>query len=64
MSGLEPYYSTGNGVLYHGDCLEIMPQLEPVDLVLTDPPYNCGKDYGEYKDNLPVDKFIGLVGAV
>ena len=35
----EPYYSTENGVLYHGDCLEILPHLEPVDLVLTDPPY-------------------------
>lgn len=33
------YYRTDLGVLYHGDCLEIMPHLEPVDLVLTDPPY-------------------------
>ena len=33
------YYRTDLGVLYHGDCLEIMPMLEPVDLVLTDPPY-------------------------
>jgi len=33
------YYRTDKGVLYHGDCLEIMPHLEPVDLVLTDPPY-------------------------
>ena len=35
-----PYYETELGKLYHGDCLEIMPMLEPVDLVLTDPPYN------------------------
>lgn len=33
------YYQTDLGVLYHGDCLEIMPHLEPVDLVLADPPY-------------------------
>ena len=33
------YYRTDLGVLYHGDCLEILPHLEPVDLVLTDPPY-------------------------
>lgn len=33
------YYRNENGVLYCGDCLEIMPYLEPVDLVLTDPPY-------------------------
>jgi len=36
---IKPYYETDLGVLYHGDCLEIMPHLEPVDLVLTDPPY-------------------------
>ena len=36
---MKPYYETKLGKLYHGDCLEIMPQLEPVDLVLTDPPY-------------------------
>jgi site-specific DNA-methyltransferase (adenine-specific) len=36
---MKPYYETENGKLYHGDCLEIMPLLEPVDLVLTDPPY-------------------------
>jgi len=35
----KPYYKTKLGKLYHGDCLDIMPQLEPVDLVLTDPPY-------------------------
>jgi DNA modification methylase len=36
---VKPYYETENGKLYHGDCLEILPLLEPVDLVLTDPPY-------------------------
>ena len=40
------YYRTDNGVLYHGDCLEIMPHLEPVDLVLTDPPYDIHAGYG------------------
>ena len=40
---MKPYYETPLGKLYHGDCLEIMPHLEPVDLVLTDPPYGIGK---------------------
>lgn len=39
---IEPYFETELGKLYHGDCLEIMPTLEPVDLVLTDPPYGMG----------------------
>ena len=29
----------GNAVLYLGDCREILPTLDPVDLILTDPPY-------------------------
>ena len=36
------YYGTDLGVLLKGDCLEILPHLEPVDLVLTDPPYGIG----------------------
>ena len=36
---IEPYYQDDSATIYHGDCLEILPTLEPVDLVLTDPPY-------------------------
>lgn len=40
-----PYYQEEGITIYHGDCRDILPHLEPVDLVLTDPPYNfeaCG----------------------
>lgn len=37
----------GNATLYCGDCSEILPQLEPADLLLTDPPY--GIDAANYK---------------
>lgn len=30
----------GNATLYHGDCMEIMPTLDKVDAVITDPPYS------------------------
>ena len=35
------YHETEHGVLYKGDCLEIMPLLQEqsVDAVITDPPY-------------------------
>ena len=36
---MKPYYDHKGITIYHGDCLEIMPQLGEVDLVLTDPPY-------------------------
>jgi site-specific DNA-methyltransferase (adenine-specific) len=35
----EPYYQDGTVTIYHGDCRDVLPALEPVDLVLTDPPY-------------------------
>ena len=46
------YHEEDAGVIYCGDCLEILPLItEKVDLVLTDPPYNISKDYW--------DKIIG-----
>jgi DNA modification methylase len=36
---VKPYYEDNGITIYHGDCREILPTLEPVDLVLTDPPY-------------------------
>jgi site-specific DNA-methyltransferase (adenine-specific) len=38
-SSLEPYYSDDLVTLYRGDCRDVLPELDPVDLVLTDPPY-------------------------
>lgn len=38
---MKPYYEDGSVTIYHGDCREILPTLAPVDLILTDPPYNC-----------------------
>lgn len=41
---LTPYYTDELVTLYHGDCLEILPQLQEqsIGLVLTDPPYCSG----------------------
>lgn len=36
---MKPYYEHDGIVIYHGDCREILPRLDPVDLVLTDPPW-------------------------
>jgi site-specific DNA-methyltransferase (adenine-specific)/modification methylase len=43
----------GDATLYLGDCLDILPTLGPVDAVVTDPPYNYGKDYGTHDDSMP-----------
>ena len=34
----------GNATLYLGDCMEVLPTLERVDAVITDPPYGIGID--------------------
>jgi site-specific DNA-methyltransferase (adenine-specific) len=36
---IEPYYQEKDITIYCADCRDVLPQLEPVDLVLTDPPY-------------------------
>lgn len=36
-----PYYEDDSVTLYHGDCLEVLPTLETVDHVITDPPYSA-----------------------
>lgn len=38
----DPYYSDEWVTLYLGDCLEILPSISGVDLVVTSPPYNLG----------------------
>ena len=49
----KPYYHDEKyGItIYHGDCREILPELPKVDLVLSDPPYGVGINYGEYTDS-------------
>ncbi len=46
MSLPKPYYDDGQCTIYHGDCLEILPELGQHDLILTDPPY--GKVKGDF----------------
>ena len=39
-----PYYEHNGITIYHGDCLEILPELGPVDLLLSDPPYGANNN--------------------
>jgi len=48
------YFETENGILYKGDCLEIMKTFNEnsIDLILTDPPYGCNATMkGNYCDS-------------
>ena len=37
---MKPYYEESGIVIYHGDCLKVLPTLECCDAVVTDPPYS------------------------
>lgn len=49
MGDLKPYYDHAGITIYHGDCRDVLPHLEPVDLLLTDPPYGIGEAGGKNK---------------
>ena len=55
----KPYYDDGQITIYHGDCRDILPTLEPVDLVLTDPPYGIEYISGYYKYGNPFSSIVG-----
>ena len=46
------YYEDDNVKLYHGDCRDILPDLPPADLIVTDPPYGV-----EFRSNRRGDRF-------
>jgi site-specific DNA-methyltransferase (adenine-specific) len=48
---MKPFYQDEQATIYHGDCRDILPGLPKVDLVLTDPPYGIGFNYGGYDDS-------------
>jgi site-specific DNA-methyltransferase (adenine-specific) len=50
MTPLKPYYQHAGITIYHGDCREILPSLPKCDLLLTDPPYGIGLEYGVFDD--------------
>ena len=47
-----------NSTIYHGNCLDVFKHIEnsSVDLIFADPPYNIGKQFGDFKDVWPSDK--------
>lgn len=54
---MKPYYQDDSVIIYHGDCREVLPKLDKVDLVITDPPYNAGKDYGTHNDSMSKEDY-------
>jgi len=56
-----PVYTTELGVLFSGDCLSVLPDIqdETVDTVFADPPFNLGKEYGgSVNDERPDQEYL------
>lgn len=57
------YYESKYGVLYKGDCLEVMPSIQKkVDLVLTDPPY--GTTACKWDSIIPLEPMWGQLKRI
>lgn len=65
---MKPYYQDNVVTIYHADCRDILPSIEPgsIDLVFADPPYGTGKDYLSYNDNslVRIDSWLPLCRAL
>jgi adenine-specific DNA-methyltransferase len=53
----EPYFESDNLLIYNEDCLKLMKKIPKsfVDLTITSPPYNIGKEYEKVQ---PIDKYV------
>ena len=60
---IKPYYEHAGITIYHGDCRDILPALSP-DTVVTDPPFNVGKNYGVHRDDMSDEEYNELLMLV
>ena len=58
--------STPQQHIHCGDCIAVIGSLpaESIDVVVTSPPYNIGKDYGTHNDNMPYRSYLDWMGQV
>lgn len=55
---MKPYFEDESVTLYHGDCRDVLPHLAGEFFVFTDPPYNVGKEYKGWNDNMPTHEYL------
>ena len=64
----KPYYETLDSMvkLYHADCFDVLPKLQPIDCVMTDPPYMYIKNDACKFDrcNLDLPKLASMLSAL
>ena len=55
---IEPYYDRDGITIYHGDALEILPELSGLAGVVTDPPYSSGGAFRGDRMNSTLAKYV------
>lgn len=53
-----PYYSANGITIYHGDTLDILPDLAGIGAILTDPPYSSGGAFRGDRTQSTVTKYV------
>ncbi len=61
-----PYFGPDEGLtIYHGNCLDVLPTLDAVDAVVTDPPYGLSFMSKEWDHGVPGEPFWkAVLGAM
>ena len=54
---MKPYYQDHSVTIYHGNCRKILPEIQPVDLVIADPPYGMS-----FQSNFRIEKHLKIQG--
>ena len=54
---MKPYYEEAGITIYHGDCREVLPMLDRVDMVLADPPYGI-----KFRSNYRLERHARIEG--
>ena len=62
MKGLNKLL-VNDSLLFEGDCIDLLANIPPasVDLVITSPPYNVGK---QYEKSVPLDEYLSAQESV
>lgn len=63
MYMIKPYYEHAGVTIYQCDCREVLPSL-CADVLITDPPFNVGKDYGTSSDDLPLPEYEAMMRLI
>lgn len=61
---MTPYYDAGGITIYHGDTLDVLPHLDGLDAIITDPPYSSGGAFRGDRTRGTVEKYVQTGTAV